>query len=296
MTRLSVIILSYNTDKTTERCINSLIACTNIELEIIVVDNGSSDGSLKMLEFFKKKLNRTGGEISFKLIVNHQNLGYPKGNNQGIKNAKGKYILFLNSDTIVKKINFKQLLNYLDSREDVGVLTVNVVLPSGKIDPASHRGFPTIWNSFCYFLKLEAVFKKIPIFNHLFGGYHLVNKDLRSIHEIDSPTGAFYLTRKSLLDRIGGFDENFFMYGEDLDLSYRVKKQGYKVLYYPLYKVVHLKYASGLGHIDFETRKQIKGHFFNAMKLFYKKHYQDRYPNYLNKLIYFLIDFKKKFS
>ena len=234
--------------------------------------------------------------IKFKIIKNKTNFGYPKGNNQGLKYANGEYILFLNSDVLIKRVNFKQLLRYLDSRPDVGVLTVNVTLPDGKIDPASHRGFPTIWNSLCYFIKLEKIFKNIPVLNRIFGGYHLVNYDLQTIHEIDSPTGAFYLTRKSILDKIGGFDEAFFMYGEDLDLSYRIKELGLKILYYPLYKVFHLKYASGLNHGNDKTRSQIKNHFYNAMRVFYKKHYHHKYPSILNKTIYAFIDFKEKIS
>lgn len=290
MPKLSIIILSYNTADITKECINSITKSINIDAEVIVVDNGSSDNSVKMLQQFKIS------NFKFKIILNDTNLGYPKGNNQGLKYAVGKYILFLNSDVIIKKINFKQLLRYFDSRPDVGVLTVKVALPNGEIDPASHRGFPTIWNSFCYFMKLEKLFGKVPVLNKMFGGYHLINFDLQTIHEIDSPTGAFYLTRKSVLDEVGGFDESFFMYGEDLDLSFRIKELGLKVLYYPLYKVVHLKYASGLNHTDNKNRLQIKNHFYNAMKVFYRKHYEKKYSSLVNNFIYWLIELKKKIS
>jgi len=185
-------------------------------------------------------------------------------------------------------------LNYFDSRTDVGVLTVKVNRTDGSIDPASHRGFPTIWNSIAYFLKLEKIFEAIPFANKIFGGYHLVWHDLRTIHEIDSPSGAFYLSRKKTLDTLKGFDEHFFMYGEDIDLSFRIKSLGLKTLYYPLFHVTHLKYASGLGRDNAKVQKEIKKHFYDAMKIFYKKHYERKHSVVINNMIYALIDLKSK--
>jgi GT2 family glycosyltransferase len=293
MMKLSIIILSYNTKEVTERCLTSLLKSLphtkKLESEVIVVDNGSTDGSGEMLQ--RHKAHRV-----LKVIKNNNNLGFAQANNQAIKVAKGQYILFLNSDVILNKINFIRLVNYLDTKKEVGVLTVKVQLPSGDIDPASHRGFPTVWNSFCYFFKLEKLLGRFPFIGRLFGGYHLAYLDLATAHEIDSPSGAFYLTRKKILDEVDGFDEQFFMYGEDLDLSYRIKEAGYKVLYYPLFSVTHLKYVSGLATVDEKVKNKIKKHFYQAMKIFYKKHYQDKNPQFLNQLIYFFIDLKNKFS
>ena len=106
----------------------------------------------------------------------------------------------------------------MEQDSSIGVMTVKVVLPDGSLDPASHRGFPTIWRSFSYYSGLEKVFGKLPFLNRAFGGYHLTYENLKKRHEIDSPTGAFYLTRKETFDKVNGFDESFFMYGEDLDL------------------------------------------------------------------------------
>ncbi len=299
MPELSIIILSYNTKEVTENCLNYLsesLTKQKIKAEVVVVDNGSSDGSQEMLlEYTKEK---AGKSIDFKIILNRRNLGYPKGNNQGIKISKGEYILLLNSDVYIdKEIDWKELFNYLENHPEVGVLTVKVVLENAEIDPASHRGFPTIWRAFSYFAGLEAIFAKFPLLNRLFGGYHLTYLDLSKIHEIDSPTGAFFLGRRDALNRVKGFDDkNFFFYGEDLDLSYRIKKFGYKIIYYPKYEVTHLKKVSGIKKKDKGIQIRAKNNFYQAMKIFYKKHYESKYPNFLNKLVYFAIDLKKRFS
>lgn len=288
MTGLSIIILSYNTKRVTRQCLQSLFKnlkkINKLEWEVIVVDNGSKDGSLQMLENYKvHKL--------IKLLKNKKNIGFAKANNQALKIAKGKYILFLNSDVIVEKVDFNKLIVYLDKNPKIGALTVKVRLPTGKIDPACHRGFPTPWNSFCYFSKLEKVFGKMPLIGRIFGGYHLAYLNLNTIHEVDSISGAFYFTRKDILKRLNGFDEKFFMYGEDIDLSLRIKKLGYKIFYYPLFQVTHLKYSSGLK----KNNKATKKHFYKAMKIFYQKHYAKHYPLIFNQLIYLLIDFKSYF-
>ncbi len=290
MLRLSIIILSYNTKDITLKCLESVYKSLNTNSEVIVVDNASTDGSQKALKDFSQ------GRENFRLIENKKNLGYPAGNNQAVKRASGQFILLLNSDVIIERLNFDKILNYLDEHKDTGVLTVRVLLNSGQIDPASHRGFPTVWNSFCYFLHLEKLFASVPFLNKIFCGYHLSWNNLNSIHEIDSPNGAFYLTRKDILDKVGGFDEHFFMYGEDLDLSYRIKKLGYKITYYPLYQVTHLKYVSGLKKDNIATKKATKKYFFEAMKIFYQKHYASTSPFLLNKLIYFFIELKYRFS
>lgn len=292
MPKLSIIILSYNSKKVTEQCLMSLLKSLRTEMafdyEIIVVDNASTDGSQEVIKKYESRFK------SLKLIKNRKNVGFSKANNQALKDSKGEYVLFLNSDVMVENVNFKRFLYYLDSKPDVGVSTVRVNLPEGMIDPASHRGFPTIWNSLCYFMKLEKLFSIIPYMNRFFGGYHLIWKDLQTIHEIDSPSGAFYLSRKKILDEVGGFDEDFFMYGEDLDLSLRIKELGYTILYYPLFHVTHLKYVSGLETTDSKVQQDIRRHFYDAMKIFYKKHYEKNHSVIVNTIIYRLIDLKSK--
>jgi GT2 family glycosyltransferase len=291
MTKLSIIIVSYNTKDLTLKTIRLLLLNLKKEkfsYEIIIIDNNSSDNSINAIEEIKKQ------NQNIILIKNKQNFGYSKANNQGIKKAKGEYILFLNSDVLATRVNFSEILDYLDKNPDVGGLTVKVLLDNNQLDWACHRGFPTLWNSFCYFLRLEKIFSHIPLINKIFGGYHLMGKNINQIHEIDSPSGAFFLTRKNVLKKIGGFDENFFMYGEDLDLAFRIKKLGYKIIFYPKCEVLHLKYASGLKKNNKITKIKTKKSFYQAMKIFYDKHYQKKYPVLINKLVHLIIDFKIK--
>lgn len=298
MADLSIIILSYNTHDITHQCIKKLIHILlkhpRLKFEIIVVDNASRDGSVDMLRAIEKTQNFAN--IAVRVRYNAENAGYPKGNNQGVRLSSGRYILYLNSDVMIDNIDIEHLLKYLDTHQDVGALTVKVLLKDGSIDPASHRGFPTIWNAFCYFAKLEKLFGNVPFLGRLFGGYHLTYKSLNTVHEIDSPTGAFYLTRKGIVDKLGGFDEDFFMYGEDLDFSFKIKQMGHKIVYYPLFQVLHLKYASGLKTSNQQTKNRTKEFFYNAMKIFYRKHYGAVYPKFIQYIIFALIDFKKKYS
>lgn len=297
MPELSIIILSYNTSSLTQKTLDSLIQSlksSTITSEIIVIDNGSTDGSIKLLESYRKNKFHQG--IVYKCFLNKRNVGYPKGNNQGIKIAQGTHILFLNSDVIMRKMNFDKIIDEMNKHDDWGALTVRVNLSDGSIDPASHRGFPTLWSAFCYFMKLEKLLGTIPFVGKYFGGYHLTNLNLKEIHEIDSPTGAFFLTRRDILKKIKGFDATFFMYGEDLDLSYRIKELGYKIVYYPQYEVIHYKHSSGLKAQDPITRRRTRAYFYKAMKIFYRKHYKKRYPALLNYYIYTIIDFMSSLS
>lgn len=305
---LSVILLSYNTRDITLKTLESLGRAIGadkpLKIEVIVVDNASTDGSGEAI----KKL-QAGPDTSYTLqaIYNKENVGFSKGNNIGLKQATGKYVLFLNSDMIVDDLRLSELIAYLDAHPKVGVLTPRVELSSGQIDPASHRGFPTVWRSFCYYSGIERLLGRLEVTKKLeigppagglnlgnyFGGYHLSGEDLTKEHEIDACTGAFLLIRGDLVRKVGGFDEQFFMYGEDLDLCYQVKALGYQVIWYPHQKVTHLKYSSGLGSSTPETRKQIRWHFYDAMEKFYLKHYSSTHNALINRMIISLIHIKK---
>jgi len=228
------------------------------------------------------------------IFLNKANLGFGKANNIGLKKSKGKYILYLNSDAMISDIDFRDLIRVMEMENNIGALTVKVVLSNGEIDPASHRGFPTLWNSFTYFLGLERLFFYVPLLNKIFGGYHLVNLNLNNIHQVDVITGAFLLSKKEILDKIGGFDEDYFAYGEDIEMAFQIKKLGYKIIYYPLWKVLHLKSVSGLKKKRNEVvRKRTSVYFFDSMKIFYNKHYSQNHWWLINKLVFLAIDYKK---
>ncbi|MEO6509126.1 MAG: glycosyltransferase family 2 protein [Patescibacteria group bacterium] len=291
---LSVIILSYNTKELTKKCLDALVKSlqeSELKTEIIVIDNASEDDSPEMLASYKQ--TSESAHIKYHIILNKENKGFPKGNNQGIEIAKGTFTLLLNSDAIIQDVNFKRLLAYMDQHPQIGVLTVRLNLTNGSIDPASHRGFPTPWNAFCYYSKLEKLFGDLPLFGKYFGGYHQYYKDLDTVHEIDSPTGAFYLSRTDILKAVKGLDEDYFMYGEDIDLSYRIKKKGFKVVYYPIFTTLHMKSVSGIKGQDPEIRNKTRTYFYDSMKIFYKKHYKNKYPSIITKVVFAFIDFKQ---
>jgi GT2 family glycosyltransferase len=293
MTSLSVIIISFNTKEITKKCLISLknnFKKYPLDYEIIIVDNNSKDGSVEMLSEFKEQWQ------NLEVYFSKKNLGFGKANNLGVSKSKGKYILYLNSDAVVKDIDFSDIIYLFENYHDIGALTVKVILSSGEIDPASHRGFPTLWRSFTYFSGLEKISKNIPILNGLFGGYHLVNLNLGEIHEIDVLTGAFFFTKREIIDRFGGFDKDYFAYGEDIEMAFQIKKMGYKIIYYPLWKVLHLKSVSGLKKRDTEIRKKTGFYFYNSMKIFYRKHYAENHNWLINQLVYLTIDIKKNLS
>jgi len=288
---LSIIIVSYNNASLINLCLDKLFASfkrSNLSFEVIVVDNASTDETVKKLKNIKAK------NKNVILIENKKNLGFGKANNQGIRIAKGKYILFLNSDVIVERIDWKKIIDFLNEKQEIGALTVKVKLKNGQIDPASHRGFPTLWRSFCYFSSLEKNLSFNWLFKKIFGGYHLLHLNLKTVHEVEAISGAFFLTRKKIMDKVGGFDENFFMYGEDIDLCLRIKKLNYKIIYYPDFEVLHLKHQSGLKSKDKETETRTRYYFYQAMKIFYQKHYHKKYLFFVNFLVYFLLDRKLK--
>jgi len=279
--QLSVVIVSYNSRRVLEPCLQWLkqrLKENELETttEIIVVDNNS-----RLVE--QQWLKKLGG---IKLIQSNSNLGFGRANNLGLEVANGKYVLFLNSDVnLDKRLDLKELFAFLEKTPTAAGLTIRLVLPNGKIDPASHRGFPTPGNSLAYFLGLEKLTAGIWGLNRFFGGYHLSYLPLNTVHEIDSPTAAFFLLKKSVLTKVGGFDPDYFFYGEDLDLSYRIKKQGYSIWYYPYFCATHLKYQSGQSSESAKIRRESRRYFFETMELFVNKHYTAKYPRPLIALL-----------
>ncbi len=199
---------------------------------------------------------------------------------------------------MVKPDAFKKTVDFMENHPKVGALTPKTILFCGGMDPDCHRGFPTPWASLTYFLGLEKLFPK----SKLFGQYHQTYKDLDKVHEIGAGFGTYLLTRKKIMDKLGGWDENYFFYGEDLDLFYRIKENGWKVVFYPEPLLTHYKGASsglrkeskqmGVVKADKKTRIKTAKESIRAMEIFYKKFYKDRYPRWVTGLILLAIKFK----
>lgn len=274
MIKVSVIIVTYNSKEFLKKCLESL--SEEKEIEIIVVDNNSRDGT--------RSLFKNQNKINY--IWNDQNLGFSKANNIGVKKSKGKYLLFLNPDTVVPKGTIFQMFEFMEKTEEAGASTCKVILPNKKMDDASHRGFPTPWNSLCYFLGLPKLFPK----SKTFSGYTLGWENLNETHEIDSLAGAFMFVKRKAGEEVGWWDEDYFFYGEDIDFCFRLKEKGWKIYYYPKVSILHFKgissgiksHSKHLSMADIETQKAATVARFDAMKIFYRKHYRNKYSPVVN--------------
>jgi GT2 family glycosyltransferase len=257
--KLSVIIVNYNVEHFLEQCLNSVFATQqDFDFEVIVVDNNSVDGSLEMLR---------GKFPQVTLIANKDNRGFSRANNQGIRIARGEYILLLNPDTVVEPETFAKTVAFMDAHPDAGGLGVKMLDGKGNFLPESKRGLPTPAAAFYKMFGLSKLFPR----SKRFAAYHQGHLSKDEVHEIEVLSGAFMLMRKSVLDEVGLLDEDFFMYGEDIDLSYRIIKGGYKNYYFPETRIIHYKGES--------TKKNTVNYvyvFYNAMVIFAKKHYSTK--------------------
>jgi hypothetical protein len=276
---LSVIILNFNTLALTKLCLQSLKKSKlgAHTMEIILCDNASTDGTTEMV---KKEFP------DVQVIQNNGNVGFAAGNNPGIKQAKGRYVVLLNSDTEVFPNVMKSMILFMDSHPKAGAATCKLELLDGSMDPACHRGLPTPWNAFTYYIKLEKLFPKVI----LFSGYHQLYKDLSIIHEVDCISGAFFFVRREVIDTVGILDEAYFMYGEDIDWAYRIKQAGWQIWFNPTCTVVHKKKQSGRSHADRKRRIKTQTLFITYNKLFYTKHYGKKYPWIVTWFVYRAFD------
>lgn len=257
--KLSIIIVNYNVCHFLEQALASVrIALNGINGEIIVVDNNSVDRSVEML---KKRFP----EVI--LIANKKNVGFSKANNQGISVAHGKYILLLNPDTLVAEDTFRKCINFMDTHPDAGGLGIKMLDGKGHFLPESKRGLPSPWVAFYKIFGLANLFPR----SRKFGRYHLHFLDKDEIHPVDILSGAYMFLRKSTLDKIGFLDEDYFMYGEDIDLSYRIIKAGFKNYYYPETCIIHYK-----GESTKKTSINYVFIFYKAMVIFAKKHFSQK--------------------
>ncbi|RMH00305.1 MAG: glycosyltransferase family 2 protein [Chloroflexi bacterium] len=279
---LSVIVVSYNTRQLLDDCLASLVRANMPEggMEIIVVDNASTDGSPEMVA---EKYPQVC------LIASDENLGFAAANNRGTAVAHGEYLLFLNSDTRVSVDALAQPLAYLQQHPEVGALTVRLMYPNGQRDPDNHRGFPTPWNAFCHFSGLNRLFPGAPLFN----GYFQSWQDFSQTHTVDVIAGSYMMMPAKLFHELGGWDETYFFYGEDIDFCYRIRQAGYQIVYYPHVEVLHYKGASSglrkesaeIARPPRETRIKVAEESVRAMKVFYRKFYSQKYPRVVTALV-----------
>lgn len=250
---LSVVVVNYRTFEMTRNTINSLLEYSYpFTYEIVVVDNASGDDSLsKLQECFKDRV---------KFIASDENNGFAAGNNQALRQVESDYVLLLNSDTIVWQNTLENIYDYMEHHSDVGACGCRVRLEDGQLDKACKRSFPNVKNSFFRLFHIPTSSKN--------DNYNLTDLPDDGIYEIDCLTGAFMFIRKDALDEVGLLDETFFMYGEDIDLCYRIKKGGWKIIYYGKSSITHLKGASSK-----KQKNKLIYEFYRAMYIYYKKHH-----------------------
>lgn len=300
---LSIIIVNFNTKDFLRECLFSIdksLQKSKLRFEVIIVDNGSSDGSVGIIKKSIEEHSHKFLGLTLRLIENQTNLGFSRANNQGIKVAKGKYILLLNADTLVPKETLPFMVDFMEKNKEVGVATCRVELLSGELDDACHRGFPTPWNALCHFLGLGRLFPQSNFFN----GYHLGYQNLNKIHEIDACVGAFFMMRRKAGEEVNWLDEDYFWYGEDLDFCFRVKKRGWDIIFVPDVKIIHhkgmasgiKKNSSSISKAGRKTRILATNSRFDVMKIFYNKHYQTKYSRLLRWLVFGAIETKRKIA
>ncbi|MEK9135701.1 MAG: glycosyltransferase, partial [Bacteroidota bacterium] len=257
---LSVIIVNYNVRQFLENSLTSILrAMEGIQGEVFVVDNASDDGSVEMV---KAKFP----EVC--LIQNKENVGFARANNAALKRATGKYLLLINPDTIVQEDTCREMLKFFRETPDAGLAGCKILNPDGTFQLPCRRSFPTPWVAFTKIFGLSALFPK----SRLFGKYNLTYLSPDETYEVEAVSGSFAMITRDAYELIGGLDETFFMYGEDLDWCYRVAQAGFKVYYVHTTKIIHFKGESTRrSNID-EIRM-----FYNAMQLFVEKHFSSSF-------------------
>lgn len=265
--KLSIVIVNYRVPYFLEQCLLSVRkSAQGIDTEVWVVDNNSGDGSVEYLQC-------RFPEVHF--VANEENVGFSRANNQAIRLSKGQYVLLLNPDTLIGESTLRTVVDFMDSKPNAGGLGVKMLNGHGRFLPESKRGFPSPWVSFCKLSGLNRLFPHSSRFNR----YHLSYLSRDEVHKVEVLSGAFMLMRREALDKVGLLDERFFMYGEDIDLSYRLILGGYDNYYYPT-PILHYKGESS----SVSDVKYLRS-FYGAMGLFFDKYYRNRMNPLLHGLI-----------
>ena len=314
MKKLSFIIVNYATKGLIEKNITNLLDAWE-NSEIIFVDNDSPDDSA---DFVEEKF----GKDSRVILIRSQNNGLSAGYNKGLKIATGDYLVYLGTDSFPTKDAIEGMVKYMEENSDVGIVTPKLFTRDGAIDIDAHRGFPTPWASITHFTYLDRLFPKSKIFNR----YSRKYQDFNTIHEIDACISHFMMVRPEVHKKVGEWDEDYFLYGEDIDFCYSTKQAGFKIIYLGNIPVLHYKGASvgrdtskdidNVMNTDFDKisfkgqvyeksgtdtgvsgksnmslkdwmKKRISKESTDAMKTFYKKHFVKKYPFFLNWFVFF---------
>lgn len=275
-TDVSVVIVHYETPELLLRCLGALRAgAGSVRVEVFVIDNASDS-------FDARAAVRAWPGA--RVIVNDQNRGFAKASNQGLREASGRYLLLLNPDAIVEPDTLARMVAYMDARPEVGCATPRLVLEDGRLDLACRRSFPTPLRALYRLTLLSRIFPR----SRRFGQYNLTYLDEHQEAEIDAPCGAFMMVRAEVVDTVGLLDERYFMYGEDIDWSYRIKQAGWRIAYTPVATVQHVKRAASR-----RARRRTIRAFYDAMRVFYREHYESSYPRWVSWIIYRAIDLRE---
>ena len=267
--QLTIIIINYNVKYFLEQCLYSVIAASNnIETEIIVVDNASSDDSISYLKNIFHSVH---------FVSNTVNNGFAKANNKALKFAKGKYTLFLNPDTILSENVLVTTLEFLENNSEVGAAGIQMIDGTGNFLPESKRSFPAVWSSFYKFSGIASLFSSSPVFN----AYELGHLKPEAIHKVDVLSGACMFCRTQILHRLGGFDERYFMYGEDIDLSYSIRQAGYTNYYLGNCTIIHFK-----GESTKKYNAAYAENFYGAMLIYLQKHFASKILQIQKNMLY----------
>jgi GT2 family glycosyltransferase len=294
---LSVIILNYNAKDYLKKLIESIDKSRLYQhhIEIIVADNASSDPSLKLA----KSVKINNPQIKYLFHSNAGNIGFAAGNNQGltVSNPSSKYVLFLNPDTTVDPDTFHQMIEFFENDKRVDAATCNLILAlTGLTQPECHRGFPTPWNAFCHFFGFGL--PKLFPHSRFLNGYFLGYLDFSQIQPIDACVGAFFMLKRSVGDKVGWWNDQYFFYGEDLDFCWQLKHQGFSLYFYPNAKATHYQGVSsgGIGQkqklsaASRITKVKVAQASTTAMRIFYKLNLINHYPVYLRWIVWLGID------
>ncbi|MBW6442020.1 glycosyltransferase family 2 protein [Patescibacteria group bacterium] len=275
MSQLTIVIANYNEKNFVEDCLNNLYEIKQKELpdlKVVVKDQASTDGSA---EIIKEK-------FPWVIFIGGDNGGLSKAYNLGYKATDTEYVLFLGMDAYPTTNSLSEIMEYFEKNSDVGAATCKVVQKDGSLDMDAHRSFPTPWVSLTRLLGLGKIFPRSNLFNH----YFLPGENMNEPHEIDLCISHYMFIRRKVLDEINGFDEDFFLYGEDVDVCYRIKQVGWKIMYLPQWECLHLKGGSigirkttrDIVKRPLEHRLKMQKLSTEAMQLFVEKHYKDKYP------------------